>query len=263
MMMSRFSGAVAVVTGAGNGIGAATAATLARQGARVVVADLDAEAGTSVVKKIEDDGGEAMNVALDVSDEAGWARAVPEVEDRWGPVSLLFGNAALTSPARLGYGIDLEYLPADLWENVLHVNVGGNLLACKYLIPSMRRAGGVASIVFTSSILALRGKADGVAYGVSKAALLSLTRSVAAEYGRYGIRCNAITPGLVLTRVLAAASPERISALERLIPLGRLAAAEELADVTAFLLSSESSYITGQTLTVDGGMTIRYPSPDA
>lgn len=261
--MSRFAGAVALVTGAGNGIGAATAETLARQGAKVVVTDLDEAAGAAVAKQINQDGGSAMNLAFDVADEAGWARAVPAVEDQWGPVSLLFGNAAVTSPSQLGYGVDLADLPVELWEKVMQVNVGGNLLACKHVIPSMLRAGEPGSIVFTSSVLALRGKAVGLSYGVSKAALLSLTRSIAVGYGKDGIRCNTIAPGAVATRIFADADPQRISALEALVPLARLASADEVANVAAFLLSSESSYITGQTLVVDGGMTMRYPVLDA
>jgi len=257
--MSRFDGAVALVTGAANGIGATVARTLASQGARVAVADIDTAGASQVVKAIAEDGGSALCVTLDVSDEAGWRQAVVDVEEHLGAISLLHSNAALTSRDALGYGVSIPELPIDLWNTVMAVNAGGCLLSCKHVIPSMLRAG-KGSIVFTSSILAMRGKGDGLAYAASKAAVLSLTRSVASAYGRQNIRCNAVAPGSIETQVMATLEEQHRASLASHTMLGRIGQAKEIADVVAFLLSDDASYVTGQTLVADGGSTTMYPS---
>jgi NAD(P)-dependent dehydrogenase (short-subunit alcohol dehydrogenase family) len=255
--MTRFDGAVALVTGAANGIGAAVAKTLAAQGARLAVADID-QAGTSqVVEDIEEAGGVGVGFTLDVSDESAWERTVADIEGRLGPISLLHSNAALTSRDALGYGVALPDLPVGLWNRVMAVNFGGCMLSCKHVIPSMLRAGG-GSIVFTSSILGMRGKGDGLAYGASKAAVLSLTRSVASEYGRHHIRCNAVAPGSVATQVMANLDDDVRAGLERHTMLGRIGETNEIATVVAFLLSDDASYVTGQTIVADGGTTTMY-----
>jgi NAD(P)-dependent dehydrogenase (short-subunit alcohol dehydrogenase family) len=257
--MSRFDGVVAMVTGAGNGIGAAVALTLAQQGAVVAVADIDDSAAGQVVKHIEAAGGRAIAVHLDVSDEHQWAEAVSFVEIQLGPISLLHANAAITSPSALGYGVPVPDLPLDLWSNVFAVNTAGCFLACKHVLPSMLRAGG-GSIVFTSSILALRGKEDSLTYGASKAALLSLAQSIAAGYGRRNIRCNAVAPGSIATQVMDTIGSEGLAKLENQTMLGRIGTPEELANVVAFLLSDEASFITGTTIVADGGSMSMHPS---
>jgi NAD(P)-dependent dehydrogenase (short-subunit alcohol dehydrogenase family) len=255
--MTRFDGAVALVTGAANGIGAAVARTLAVQGARVVVADIDQDGTREVVASIGAAGGVGLGITLDVADESAWERSVAEIERRLGPISLLHSNAALTSRDALGYGVPVPELPVALWNRVMEVNFGGCLLSCKHVVPSMLRAGR-GSIVFTSSILGLRGKGDGLAYGASKAAVLSLTRSIAAEYGRRQIRCNAVAPGSVATQVMANLDDARRAELEAHTMLGRIGRTNEIADVVAFLLSDEASYVTGQTIVADGGSTTMY-----
>lgn len=221
----------------------------------VLVTDLDETAAQRVADEIVATGGEAAAVALDVADEGQWAAAVIAAERLLGPVTMLIGNAALTSPALMAR--DLGVLDLDMadWDRVIGVNLRGNLLACRAVLPAMLEAG-KGSITFTSSILGARAGQARAAYSVSKGGLDALVRSVATTYGKRGIRCNAVAPGFVATDAMrGAASADRVGALARTSALGRLAAPEEIAAVIAFMASDRASYLTGQTVTVDGGVT--------
>lgn len=242
---------VALVTGAGAGIGASVAARLAADGAAVLVTDIDGDAAQAVADAI---GDAAMALRLDVTEEGQWAAAVAAAERAFGPVGMLIGNAALTAPQVMAR--DLGVLDLDMadWDRVIGVNLRGNLLGCRAVLPAMLAAGR-GSITLTSSILGARAGRARSAYSVSKAGIDALVRSVATTYGGRGIRCNAIAPGFIATDAMRrTASGERLAKLEQASALGRLAAPDEIAAVIAFVASDAASYLTGQTVTVDGGV---------
>jgi NAD(P)-dependent dehydrogenase (short-subunit alcohol dehydrogenase family) len=258
--MSRFGGAVAMVTGAGHGIGAETGRTLARQGARVALLDIDDEAVSAVAKEIGAAGGTVVGCHLDVGSEDDWAAAVEATERELGPVTLLHSNAAMTQPDAVGRGVEVPDLPFGLWQRVMTVNAGGSgLLAAKHVLPSMLRAGH-GSIVFTSSVTALAGKPDTFSYAAAKGALISFARGLAAAYGDRGVRCNVVAPGPVETAATADIDPALKAALVRNSMIPRFAEPSDIANAVSFLLSDESAFITAQVLTVDGGLTAAYPA---
>lgn len=219
--------------------------------------DIDADAAHAVVDAILAQGGTAAPCGLDVSDEVQWAAAVDAAEHRFGTIDILVGNAALTAPAIMAS--DLGVLDLDMadWDRVIGINLRGNVLGCRAVLPGMI-AVGRGSIVLISSILGARAGPARTAYSVSKGGTEALARSIASVYGRSGIRCNAVAPGFVMTDAMRGAVPtERLSALEDAGALGRLAAPEEIAAVIGFLASDAASYVTGQSIAVDGGVVSR------
>jgi NAD(P)-dependent dehydrogenase (short-subunit alcohol dehydrogenase family) len=223
----------------------------------VLVTDLDAGAAHRLADAVRAHGGDAAGFALDVASEEGWALAVAEAERRFGPVSILAGNAALTAPAAMARDRGVLDLDMADWDRVIGVNLRGNVLGCRAVLPGMIAAG-KGAIVLTSSILGTRAGAARTAYSVSKGGLDALVRSVASVYGRQGIRCNAVAPGFVATDALAGTVPEeRLRGLEAAGSLGRLATPDEIAAVVAFLASDAAAYVTGQTVAVDGGVVSR------
>lgn len=254
-MARDLSGMVAAVTGGAGGIGSATAALLAKRGAHVVVADLDEAAARRVAALI----GGALPLHLDLNEESSIAAMIEATLSRFGRIDILHNNAADLSPDSSARDRDVETMDAALWDRVFRVNVRGTMLACKHALPHMVRQGGGA-IVNTASNLGLQGNVIQAAYGASKAAILQLTRAIAASHGRKGVRCNAVSPGLVLTPTAEAHLPQALRDAvqsETLTPyLGR---PDDIAHVVAFLASDEARYITGQNVVADGGTVSHVP----
>jgi NAD(P)-dependent dehydrogenase (short-subunit alcohol dehydrogenase family) len=256
----RLENKVAVITGAGSGIGRESALLFAREGARVVVAEVNDAAGRKVAGEIESAGGKALFFHADVSSAKDAEAMVLAAEMTWGRLDVLFNNAGIF-PDRDGSVVDTD---EETWDLVLRVNLKGVFFGCKYAIPAMLRAGG-GSIINTASFVALMGAATPqIAYTASKGGVLSMTREIAVEFARKGIRANALCPGPVDTPLLQELMSDPARKARRLvhIPPGRLAKPVEIAQAALFLASDESSYVNGATFTVDGGITAAYVTPE-
>ncbi|HMF09806.1 MAG TPA: glucose 1-dehydrogenase [Thermoanaerobaculia bacterium] len=256
----RLDGKVAIITGAGSGIGREAALLFAREGARVVVAEVADDAGRRTVADIASAGGEAHFVHADVSKAADAERMVAAAEKTCGKLNVLFNNAGIF-PAADGSVVDTD---EETWDLVMRVNLKGVFLGCKYAIPALLRAGG-GSLINTASFVALMGAATAqIAYTASKGGVLSMTREIAVEFARKNIRANALCPGPVDTPLLAELLSDPARRQRRMvhIPPGRLAKASEIANAALFLASDESSYVNGAIFTVDGGITAAYVTPE-
>jgi len=249
----RLRGKVALITGAGKGIGREAAVLFAREGARIVAADLDGAAATETVARAEAEGGEALAVVGDVAVEADVERMIAEGARRFGGLSILYNNAGVLWKDR-----DRSVLETDgqWWDRVMAINLKSVFWVTKYGIPLLQRAGG-GSIVMMGSVSALVGFARAQdAYTAAKGALVSLTKSLAIQFARDRIRCNIIHPGIVDTPLQAPYLTEALRReFEAGIPLGRIAHPREIASVALFLASDDSSFMTGAELVVDGGFT--------
>jgi NAD(P)-dependent dehydrogenase (short-subunit alcohol dehydrogenase family) len=251
--MGDLDGKVAVISGGAFGIGRATSRELARQGATVVIGDLYADKAQRVADEIDAEGGTALALRLDVSDEASVAQFVETAHATFGHVDLVDHNAARTD-----FASDLDAVHVDLetWDMVHRVNERGALLMARFTIPLMIEQGGGA-IVNISSGSATIGERSRVAYGASKAGVEQLTRHLANRYGEYGIRANAIAPGFILTESAAKGiSDDLQDVLRAQNPMRRLGTPEDIANAVAFLLSDRAGFINGHVLRVDGGTMI-------
>jgi len=257
--MHQLNDKVAIVTGAAGGIGAATARLLAERGASVVVADINAGAANEVAQLIERSGGVALALHLDLAAEEIVASVVRAALERFGRVDILHNNAADLSPELTRRDQDVESMDAEVWDRTFRVNVRGTMLCCKHVLPHMVENGG-GSIINTASSLGLQGNLGQAAYAASKAAIIQLTRSIATSHGRRGIRCNSVSPGLVMTPAARDNLPRRlheIVASETLTPY--LGLAEDIAEVVAFLACDGARYVTGHNLVADGGGVAHVP----
>ena len=253
--MDRLNGKVAIVTGGGGGIGGATARALAREGAAVLVVDVNEEAADAVARGIRDTGGVAESSRADLSEEREVKAVVATVVQRFGRLDVLHNNAALTDSDFLSADTAITELSLEVWERTLAVNLRSQMLMCKHAVPIMADQGG-GSIINMSSGASLKGDRTRTAYGVSKAGVNALTLYVATSHGKKGIRVNTILPGLVITdAVRAHVKEEMLASLSKATLTPSVGQPDDIADVVVFLASDESRYITGQMLAVDGGMS--------
>ena len=258
--MGRLDGKVAIVTGAGSGIGRRAAVTFASEGARVVVGDVADEGGQETVGEIEGGGGEATFVHADVSSAYDAEGMVRYAVETYGGLHVLMNNAGIFHPEDDSILTTSE----EVWDRTLAINLKGVFLGCRYGIPAMLDAGG-GSIVNVASFVALMGAATPqIAYTASKGGVLAMTREIAVEFARRGIRANSICPGPIETPLLQELLSDPVRRQRRLvhIPMGRLGQAQEIANAALFLASDESSLMTGAALVVDAGITAAYVTPE-
>jgi 3-oxoacyl-[acyl-carrier protein] reductase len=247
----RIENKVALITGAGSGIGRATAELFAKEGARVAVADYDAEGGQLTVRSIKDRGGQAAFVQADVSRASDAERMVKATLDAFGRLDILHNNAGIfVKPA------PAHELTEELWDRVFDINIKGVWLGCKYAIPELIKAGGGA-IVNTASMAGIRGRPYTTAYCASKGAVVMFTKTLAIELAPYKIRVNCICPGAVNTPLINNLGITQEQAAAQVLadqPIARFARPEEIAQAVLYLASdAESSYVTGHALQIDGG----------
>jgi NAD(P)-dependent dehydrogenase (short-subunit alcohol dehydrogenase family) len=258
--MGRLAGKVALITGAGSGIGRESAALFAREGASVVCVDLDETSAAEAADSIVEAGGEAVDVRADVSSIEDSEAMVQAAEDAFGALHIMFNNAGIM----LSDDGDSQATSEDTWDLTMNVNAKGVFLGCKFGIPALLRSGG-GSVINTASFVAHLGAAmPQVAYTASKGAVLAMSRELAVVHARQGVRVNALSPGPLHTDLLMKFLNTEVKKQRRLvhIPMGRFGLADEIAKAALFLASDESSYITGSEFLVDGGITAAYVTPE-
>jgi NAD(P)-dependent dehydrogenase (short-subunit alcohol dehydrogenase family) len=257
--MAQLSGKAAIVTGGASGIGEACAETLAREGAAVLVSDVDDHLGKAVVERIAKAGGKARYLHHDVRDEMAWPGVIAEAEENFGRLDIMVANAGI------GIMSPLETMTLADWQRQQAINLDGVFLSIKHAIPAMRKAGG-GSIVLMSSIAGLRGAPMLAGYSATKGGVRLLAKSVAMEHAIDNIRCNSVHPGIIATPIwgkipTGAAGNLRnapIDPRERaaaVVPLTRVGEAQDIANGVLFLCTEAANYMTGQELVIDGGIT--------
>jgi NAD(P)-dependent dehydrogenase (short-subunit alcohol dehydrogenase family) len=251
---------VAIVTGGGSGIGRATALRMAREGARVVIADIAPDAGQAVADEVTAAGGEALAHVTDVAEESSIHDLIRSACDAFGGVDVMFNNAAAVGPDEVGRDVDLLNLDVDVWDRTMAVNVRGVMLGCKHVIPVMIERGGGA-IVNTTSTAGLAGADIRYAYGTSKSALIAFAKYVATGFGKHGIRCNNVAPSLTVTPSVGRMIPEnKLDLFLKVHLVGRLGQPDDIANAVVWLASEQASFVTGHTLLVEGGLLAHTPT---
>ncbi len=260
MLGTRLAGKTAIITGGGSGIGRAVCIQFASEGAQVAVADLSHDGATETVRVIKAAHGEAIAIQCNVAKSEEVQQLVALVSSSFGGVDILFNGAALSkrSPPDLESVMDMT---EEHWQASLNVNLSSYFLCAKYVLPVMKRRGG-GVIVNVSSASALGSGGGSAAYATTKAAILTLTKSMALDYGPMGVRVNAICPGPIdtprnrISRTPGEDGAERVRQLAQRNPLGRIGTPEEVAKLALFLASEDASYITGAVITIDGGASL-------
>lgn len=244
----------ALVTGAGAGIGKACALRLAREGMNIGVLDLNLEACNAVVEEIKAAGGKAIALKASIADRDQVTEAVTTLRNEFGPITVLINNAGISN------FIPFEELTDDNWDLMFEINTKGTFIVTQVVVPDMKAANW-GRVINISSSSAQSGSVEQVHYSASKGAVISMTRSLAQALGRFGITVNNIPPGAVMNTIMSEANKDRfqmsMDQLKRMIPVGRTGEPDDIADAAAWLASEGSSYVTGQTIGVNGG---RVPS---
>lgn len=250
--MGRLQDKVAVITGGASGIGLASAQLMAAEGASVVIGDLDADAATEAARSITANDGRAVGLAVDVMDEESITALVDTAAERFGALHVMCNHVGGSNPRK-----DLDLLRLDMaeFDRVMALNVRSTVVGSRAALPHLIAAGG-GSIINTASVGGLSGDFLQVAYGTAKAAVIRLTQYVATQYGAQHVRCNAVAPGAIMTPALRDNLPEEaIESIRSHNALPFIGEAQDIAHAMVFLASDESRYLTGQVLTVDGGMS--------
>lgn len=256
----RLADKVALITGGGSGIGKASCLLFAKEGAKVVVIDLKLDTAEATADEIRKAGGDAKAFAADVSKAKDAEAMVRFAEESYGKLNVVFNNAGVFHPD----DDSVTNTSEAIWDMVINVNLKGVFLGCQYAVPALLRAGG-GSIINTASFVAIMGAAaPQIAYTASKGGVLAMTREIAVEFARKNIRANSLCPGPVETPLLAELLSDPARRNRRLvhIPMGRFARAEEMANAALFLASDESSFATGTSFLVDGGISAAYITPE-
>jgi NAD(P)-dependent dehydrogenase (short-subunit alcohol dehydrogenase family) len=256
MIMGRLDGKIAIITGAASGIGKATAQRVAVEGARTVVADLDAAGAQQVAGTITATGGLATAVQLDLGDTDSVRAMVDAAVAAYGGLDILHNNAAATRLAATRDG-PVSVADPDVWDETMRINLRGTMVAIQAAVPHMIARGG-GSVINTASGSGLTGDLRNPAYGASKAALINLSRYVATEFGKQGVRCNAISPGFIVISEKPGREAVHATMLRHALT-PRLGRPEDVAAMVVFLACDESAFITGQNICVDGGMLAHQP----
>ena len=256
----RLKNKVAIITGGSSGIGRETALLFAKEGAKILIADVNDKGGGETVEMIKTSDGEALYLHTDVSKAGDCEKMVLLAENTFGKLDIIFNNAGIM------HNDDSDAISTEesIWDLTMNINVKGVFFGCKYAIPALRRAGG-GSVINTASFVALLGAATPqLAYTASKGAVLSMTRELAVIHARENIRVNALCPGPLRTELLMKFLDTEEKKQRRLIqiPMGRFGEAKEMASAVLYLASDESSYVTGAEFMVDGGITAAYVTPE-
>jgi NAD(P)-dependent dehydrogenase (short-subunit alcohol dehydrogenase family) len=251
---THFDGKVAIITGGAGGIGAATARLMASRGARVVIADIAGDRASTLANDLQG----AFAITLDLEHQSSIKKMIADVVTHYGQLDILINNAALLGPEIAQQDGNVEDMNTDLWDRTYRINVRGTMIACREALPHLRATRG--NIVNTVSNLALQGHIIQAAYSSSKAAIIQMTRAIAASHGTHGVRCNAVAPGMTSTPALLEAFPPVLRQLVEDETLrDQLGEPKDIAEALAFLASPAARNITGQVLVSDGGSASHVP----